>query len=252
MTATVRSAMRALDLIEFLSGQTKETSLSQAADQFSMPKSSTLMLLRTLVARGYVQRTEADRYVLTEEFRTGAFGWQGVPFASLSALAVPEMQRLVTSLRESVTFGVMAAPGYARMLSKVISDEEIRWDSALGVQIPVYCTATGRALLAPLNPVEREAHLSAVPLKQLTPHTIVDKAKITSMLDEIAQQGYNIVMEEFALGGTGVAAPIANGLGRPVAALNISCITSRFHEKRARVIAELIESAAAISRSLPQ
>jgi len=252
MTATVRSAMRALDLIEFLSGETKGTSLSEAADRFSMPKSSTLMLLRTLVARGYVQRTETDLYVLTEEFRTGAFGWQGVPFASLAALAQPVMQSLSRALGESVIFGVMAAPGYARLLSKVISDEEIRWDSELGVQIPLYCTAVGRALLAPLSASERTAHLAAVPLKAVTPHTITDPARISSMLDEIAQQGYNIVMEEFALGGTGVAAPIVNVQGRPVAALNISCVTSRFHDKRAKVISAVMEGAHTISRSLPR
>ena len=252
MTATVRSAMRALDLIEFLSGATRGTSLSEAADRFSMPKSSTLMLLRTLVARGYVQRTENDHYVLTEEFRTGAYGWQGVPFASLAALAQPVMQSLSRSLGESVVFGVMAAPGYARLLSKVISDEEIRWDSELGIQLPMYCTAIGRALLAPLSASERSTHLGAVPMKALTPHTTTDAARILSMLDEIAQQGYNIVMEEFALGGTGVAAPVLNALGRPVAALNISCVTSRFHDKRAKVIAAVTEGASSISRSLPR
>jgi IclR family pca regulon transcriptional regulator len=252
MTATVRSAMRALDLIEFLSGETKGTSLSEAADRFSMPKSSTLMLLRTLVARGYVQRTHGDLYVLTEEFRTGAFGWQGVPFANLAALAQPVMQALSRSLGESVIFGVMAAPGYARLLSKVISDEEIRWDSELGVQIPLYCTAVGRALLAPMSAAERAAHLAAVPLKAVTQHTITDAARICSMLDEIAQQGYNIVMEEFALGGTGVAAPVLNAQGRPVAALNVSCVTSRFHDKRAKVIAAVTEGATTISRSLPR
>ena len=252
MTATVRSAMRALDLIEFLSGETKGTSLSAAADRFSMPKSSTLMLLRTLVARGYVQKTSSDLYVLTEEFRTGAYGWQGVPFASLAALAQPVMQNLSRSLGESVIFGVMASPGYARLLAKVISEEEIRWDSELGVQIPLYCTAVGRALLAPLSASERAAHLAAVPMKLLTPHTITDPARISSMLDEIAQQGYNIVMEEFALGGTGVAAAILNAQKRPVAALNISCVTSRFHDKRAKVISSVLEGAATISRSLPR
>ena len=251
MTATVRSAMRALDLIEYLSGETKGTSLSAAADRFSMPKSSTLMLLRTLVARGYVQKTSGELYVLTEEFRTGAYGWQGVPFANLAALAQPVMQSLSRSLGESVIFGVMASPGYARLLSKVISDEEIRWDSELGVQLPLYCTAVGRALLAPLSASERVAHLAAVPMKSLTPHTITDPARILSMLDEIAQQGYNIVMEEFALGGTGVAAAILNAQKRPVAALNISCVTSRFHDKRAKVIASVLEGAVTISRSLP-
>ena len=252
MTATVRSAMRALDLIEFLSGETKGTSLSEAAERFSMPKSSTLMLLRTLVARGYVQRTETDLYVLTEEFRTGAFGWQGVPFASLAALAQPVMQALSHTLGESVIFGVMSAPGYARLLCKVISDEEIRWDSELGIQLPLYCTAVGRALLAPLSATERAAHLAAVPMKAVTPHTVTDQARICSMLDEIAQQGYNVVMEEFALGGTGVAAPVLNAQGRPVAALNVSCVTSRFHDKRAKVIAAVMEGANTISLSLPR
>ena len=59
---SVRSAARALDLLEHLAQREAGTSLSETAAALSLPKSSTLMLLRTLTSRGYVTRDEADRY----------------------------------------------------------------------------------------------------------------------------------------------------------------------------------------------
>jgi DNA-binding IclR family transcriptional regulator len=252
MTATVRSAMRALDLIELLSGETKGTSLSEAAARFSMPKSSTLMLLRTLVARGYVRRNDSDRYLLSEEFRAGAFGWLGVPFANLTALARPIMQTLSLELGESMTFGIVASPGYARLLAKVTAEVEIRWDSDMTRQLPMYCTAVGRALLSAMPEKQRADHLKAAPIKALTPNTVTSPARLKAMLQEAGKQGYAVVMEEFALGGTGVAVPVLDENGRPVAALNVSCVTGRFHGKRERVISSVIEGAAAIARGLPK
>jgi DNA-binding IclR family transcriptional regulator len=252
MTATVRSAMRALDLIELLSGETRGTSLSEAAARFAMPKSSTLMLLRTLVARGYVRRTDNDRYFLSEEFRAGAFGWLGVPYANLAALAQPVMQAMSRELGESMTFGVVASPGYARLLSKVTAEVEIRWDSDIARPLPMYCTAVGRALLSAMPELERAGHLKAVPLKAVTPNTVTDPARLKALLKKAGPKGHVVVMEEFALGGTGVAAPVLDENRRPVAALNVSCITGRFHGKREKVIASVIAGAATISGGLPK
>ncbi|WP_163068384.1 helix-turn-helix domain-containing protein, partial [Acinetobacter baumannii] len=49
MTATVRSAARVLDVLEYLAGQAGGASLSEASEALGLPKSSTLMLLRTLL-----------------------------------------------------------------------------------------------------------------------------------------------------------------------------------------------------------
>ncbi|MFX5634117.1 helix-turn-helix domain-containing protein, partial [Acinetobacter baumannii] len=66
MTDMVRSDARVLDVLEYLAGQATGASLSEACEALRLPKSSTLMLLRTLLVRGYVTRDAGDRYHLNE------------------------------------------------------------------------------------------------------------------------------------------------------------------------------------------
>src|ERR1043165_10286771 len=87
MTETVRSAARVLDLVEFLATSDSGVTLSEATGGLAAPKSSTLMLLRTLVQRGYAYRdVSSDRYHLSADFRAGAFGREADPLARLSAI----------------------------------------------------------------------------------------------------------------------------------------------------------------------
>ena len=56
MTDNVLSAARVLDLIELIAAASDGVLLREATVRLNAPKSSTLMLLRTLVNRGYVAR----------------------------------------------------------------------------------------------------------------------------------------------------------------------------------------------------
>src|SRR3546814_8855339 len=76
MNDSVRSASRVLDLLELLAGAEDGLSLAEACERLGAPKSSTLMLLRTLAGRGYAVRGDGDRYRLNETFRSGGFGWR--------------------------------------------------------------------------------------------------------------------------------------------------------------------------------
>lgn len=248
MTDPVRSAARVLDLIELLSSEPAGLHLSAAAERLSLPKSSTLMLLRTLVARKYLRRTEADRYVLSPDYHSGAFGWRAAPFAQLTAAAEPTLHALVAALEESATFGVPGDVGEARVLAKVVAPVEVRWDSDISRPIPVYCTAIGRALLSGMAPDERIRQLAALPLRQVTACTVTDPDRILAIVEEAAQRGYVIAAEEAALGGTGVAAPVFDQRGVVIGAVNVSCVTSRVPEKRAAIIDAVVDAAAEIGR----
>ena len=101
MCSTVRSAARVLDVLEYLAGREQGASLSECVVALDLPKSSTLMLLRTVLARGYVTKDEADRYRLNDIFRTYGFGWGGHRFARLIALAKPIMEELCRAVDET-------------------------------------------------------------------------------------------------------------------------------------------------------
>jgi IclR family pca regulon transcriptional regulator len=251
MTETVRSAARVLDLVEFLAGAENGASLSEATGGLAAPKSSTLMLLRTLVQRGYAYRDPAsDRYHLSDHFRAGAFGWVADPLSRLAAVARPVMEAMSDAIGETATLGVLGEGHHARLLTKVVADLDVRYDTDITRPIPLYCTAIGRTLLAHRPADERGQLLGDGPFKAITPYTLTDRGRILALLEEVRRDGFAIVMEEFALGGTGVAAPVFDSRGRIVAALNAGCVTNRFQEKREQVIAAVKRHAALLSRNL--
>ena len=59
--AAVKSADRVLDLFELLAHAGREISHSEISDTLQIPKSSLSQLLKTLIARGYVEVTASGR-----------------------------------------------------------------------------------------------------------------------------------------------------------------------------------------------
>lgn len=248
MTDNVLSAARVLDLVELIAGSPDGVLLREATALLSAPKSSTLMLLRTLVNRGYAYRDPvSERYRLSDEYRAGGFGWRADPHARLVAVARPVMETLSAELGESVTLGAYDRQGAALLLAQVVADVEVRYTATLGRPIPLYCTAIGRVLLSRERPEARPILLGDGPFPALTRHTVTDRDEILRIVARARTEGHAIVMEEFALGGTGVAAPILDAGGHALGALNAGCVTSRFEEKRAQVIAAVMAGAGSIA-----
>jgi DNA-binding IclR family transcriptional regulator len=246
----VPSAARVLDLLEFLAGSDRGASLTAAASSLQLAKSSTLMLLRTLVARGYVVRSDGDLYVLNDTFRRHGFAWGGSRFARLVAVARPVMESLCEQLGETVILGVLTDDGHVRLLAKVIARQDIRYDVDITTPLPAYCTAMGRVLLGSL-PQDRQAEiLNGGDRTKRTPDTVTDLNQLDELVDRAATNGYSIVEEEFALGGTGVSAPLVDSDGRIIAALDVACITTRFQGKRNNIVSAVVAAAANLSSLL--
>ncbi|MFN4176695.1 IclR family transcriptional regulator [Phenylobacterium sp.] len=253
MTDNVLSAGRVLDLLEFIAQAPEAVSLRDATHALAAPKSSTLMLLRTLVNRGYVQRdATTDRYRLSDDFRAGAFGWTVDPNARLVTLARPILEALSREIGETCTLGIWDEPGQARLLVKVVADLDVRYDTDVSRPIPLYCTAIGRALLSTCPAAERARLLGEGPFPAVTRHTLTDRRKILARIEHAAEAGFASVEEEFALGGTGVAAPVLGPDGRALAALNVGCVTNRFEEKREQVIGAVKRWAGVLAAELNQ
>jgi DNA-binding IclR family transcriptional regulator len=249
MSDTVRSAARVLDLLEYLSGQESGAPLSESCEALGLPKSSTLMLLRTLLVRGYVVRDQADRYRLNETFRRHGFGWGGHRYARLIALAEPVMEQLCAEVGESVLLGAPER-GVVKLLSKVVAQQPIRYDVELSTTMPFYGSAMGRVLMAYSSEEQREAMLRASPRVKLTPLTETRIEVLRKIVAAVGEAGIAVIEEEFALGGTGIAAPIFSPDGSILASLDIGCVSPRFPMKRAVILEALPRAAAALTQSL--
>lgn len=237
----VRSAGRVLDILQFLQTQAGPKSLSAIATALLLPKSSTLLLLRTLVTRGYVIRTRNDLYHATIRLAL---------HDRLVEVARPVMREVCAETRETVLLGVLASSGRVRALAKEVSPQDLRYDADLAPLRPGYCTAMGRVLLAGLPPEQQAQLLGVTPLKPFTPHTVTEPDALRTLLGDVAAKGYADVDEEYAIGGAGVAAPVRDAHGGVIAALDIASVKARFNLVRESLTRAAVDAADLISRRL--
>lgn len=205
------------------------------------------MLLRTVVARGYVEHDETGRYSLNEAFRRLGFGWGGQRHARLIAMAQPVMLELCQDLNETV-FLAAASGSVVRLLAKCVSNQIIRYDVDLISEIPYHCTAIGRVLVAYATKEQQAGMLGKAPWKAYTHKTVTDAKRLREIIAEVRAAGYAVVDEEFAVGGTGIAVPIFGPGGNVLAVLDIGCVTNRFEDKKAHIIQSLMTASAGLAR----
>ncbi len=121
-----------------------------------------------------------------------------------------------------------------------------------GIRLPVYCTSTGKVILAHINETRRAKIISQLIFEPRTHKTIISKAAFLQHLREIRQKGYSVCDEELELGMYSIAAPILNYEGEALAAVNISFALVRHREPdRLAKFSEKIKTVAAtVSRAL--
>ena len=249
MNSNIKSAVRVLDILETLSVRQAPVRLGQLAEDLSIPKSSMHGLLGTLVNRGYVQRDDADRYRIAESFREG-FGWVGGFESHLRAIALPIITATRDAIGETVFVCVQRPDLDARLVCKAVSEQAVRYDAQEQSRLPGYGTVMGRVLLAHTDPAEVDAYFARTELRAATPKSITGEAAIRAELEQIRQRGFGAIEEEYAAGGCGTAAPIRDGTGRVVAAVDIATVAQRYADRREEMCRAVLETATAISRRL--
>lgn len=245
--AGVKSATRVLDILEWLAMNPEPAGLQQVVNHFGYPKSSTLALMTTLLERGYVDRDPRDRYRLRDALRTR---WAAGDAGQLLVAAHPAMAALQRAVRETINLGVMNADRQVQVLAKLASPDELRYEADSTQPRPAYCTAMGRILLAFAPPGALDRYLRAAPFPRITPATVTGERALRKLVRQARAEGLAIVLEEFAIGGCGAAAPIFDARGQVAGALNVATVTPRFEARRALILRELKRHAVAISRRL--
>lgn len=251
MNNTVKSAARILDILELFALRREPMRLSEIAAQLDLPKSSALMLLRTLEGRGYLAR-EGERYRLepVSPGEQGEGGWIGGRMARLIRIAEPVMRAMVEQLQDTTVLGVLTAELDVRVIANFISPLPVRYDLSRMTVIPAYSTALGQAMLAFRSADEVEAYIARCGFEPLTEKTITDPAAFRQRLAQIRRRGWAVNYEERFIGAAGTAAPVFDSSGRVVAALNVATVTVRFRRNQKLIVETVQREAAALSRQL--
>lgn len=214
-----------------------------------LPRSSAHGLLMTLVTRGYVVKDASEGYCLSSAFRNNGT-WVAGFEARLKAVALPIMSDASAESGETLFLGARNHSCDCRVICKVVSKQPIRYDAEIGHTLPAYASVMGRVLLAFDDAAAIDGFFAQTDLRKLNEHTITDEARLRQILSDIRKNGFGEIVEEYALGGCGIAAPVRDETGSVIAAMDIATVTQRYLPNRERLLEILRAAALRLSKRL--
>ena len=184
----VKSAVRTVELLEYLAARHDNPArLREISDALDMPRSSAHALLRTLVAQGWV-RCDASGTLYGIGIRALLVGTSYLDSDPYLPLITPFLDELRQDLDETFHLGRLDGTDIVYLATRE-SKQYTRIQSRVGRRLPAYATALGKSLLAERFGVERDAHVPSA-LTPLTTDTIVDRAALDEVLEEVRVRGY--------------------------------------------------------------
>ncbi len=244
----VKSAGRALDVLEALAAAGSPRPLGELSRTLGIPKSSLHALLRTLLSRGWVETDDGGgRFTLgLRALEVGAayLGRDGA-----TGLLGGVLDRLTARFGETAQLFRLDG-GSVVLLARRESPHALRAYHPIGCRLPTHATAAGRALLAQ-RPDDAVDRLLSWPLPARTASTATGPAWLRAELAAVRERGWAAEAQECdpGLAAVAVAVPLrqpateAIALCAPVARLG--------PQTRARMAAALVEAAARVGAGRP-
>ncbi len=210
---------KSVALMEVLGDASRPLGFTALVNASGLNKSSVHRLLTILIDHRLVQYDERGKtYMLGPKLlqlaKKARAGYD------LQSVAYDEMQELFQSYGENVTLGVLkgSSVAYIRTI-EAYHDWSIL--QAPGLREPFHSTATGKVLVAFLSAKARTTLLDDYTFTRYTERTIVTRDDFEQELASVRYRGYGTSDRENVAYVNGIAVPIFNYIGEPIAALNI-------------------------------
>jgi IclR family pca regulon transcriptional regulator len=192
--------------------------LTDVATATGLARPTARRILLTLQELGYV-RADGPGYALTP--RVLDLGVAYVRSTGLWEVARPHMETLSARTNESCSIAQLDGSDIV-YVARVSVPKIVSLAVQIGTRFPALPTSLGKVLLAALPADELERVLAEPSRSGLTPRWRPDRAERDAVLREVRARGWALTDEQLAPGIRSVAAPLRDGGGRVVAALNVN------------------------------
>ncbi len=218
----VQSLERALNILEVMAQEGAHISVSGLASKVNLKVSTVHRLLTTLMHQGYVEQdTNTSKYRLG--LKLLELGNASLYYHDVRSIARPYMEALVDECNETVNLVVLDETEVV-YIDQVESKNMVivKMFAQVGNRGPVYCTASGKCLLAYLPESKLEEILGKIKLVKYTNETIVDTNYLRKELAIIREEGHSFDWGEMEEHVRCVAVPIFDRTGGVVSSISIS------------------------------
>jgi len=232
--ATVKSAIRTLDIIEYIVARDRPLMAQEIAAALGIPVSSLSYLLVTLTERGYLTR-EGRRYSAGPGLeRLQAHS----PAFTLAEKVAPLVRTLRIQLNETTSFFVRR-DWHVEALVTEPSEHALRYAVRTGADAPLHGFSAGKALLAAMPDDELDRYFAETDRQVFTDTTITSEAAMRADIARIRLSGIARTDQEHTPGiiGLGRAARIGDDV---VGAFSVAIPTVRFDAASERRAIDLL------------
>ena len=214
----IEAIARGLDVIRAFHPRQPVMSLTAVATAAGLARPTARRILLTLEQLGYVRAADGG-FELTP--RVLDLGMSYVLSRGLWEVARPHMDKLVARTHESSSIAQLDGSDIV-YVARVAVPKIIALAVTIGTRFPAMQTSLGKVLLAALPPGEAERVLVEPSRSGITPRWQPDAEERAAALREVRARGWALTDQELAPGIRSVAAPLRDGDGTTIAALNVT------------------------------
>ena len=210
---------RTLAIIEILSSHGHAgMTIAEIGRTLELPQNSVFRIVDTLHERGYVERDTARRYTLTGKLLDLAKPKIGDK--SLAGCAFDALCELRDATGETAQLAVRSQHRCV-LIEQAASRQPVKVMGEVGLRIPLYSCAPGKAMLAHLPAPEVDEFFKNITLKRFTSTTLATRKALLADLAGIHQRGYSLDLAEGLDGIHCVGAAVLDANDFPVAAVTV-------------------------------
>ncbi|MCI8515178.1 MAG: IclR family transcriptional regulator [Lachnospiraceae bacterium] len=245
---TIQSVNRVFSILEVLASEGSK-SIAELHMRLGLHKTTLHRMLGTLTELGYVlQNPENGKYYLS--YKIIVLANQTLRWNTAARVATPFLQELVEDCRETVHM-MQREENRVRYIVKIEPNSaNFVMGSYVGMELPMYCTAAGKAMMAGLPEWEVEKIWEENKGTRYTEKTVRSLSELRKQLEEIRRTGVAYDNEEREKGLFCVAVCVPDCQGVPRYGISISAPSARMnvenvgdYERKLKKIQEAVAKA---------
>lgn len=221
----VESVDRALRLVELLQ-RGERLSVKAAAEHLGVVPSTAHRLLNALLYRDFARQGPHHLYQAGPALVARHDG--PITIGTLREVARPGLELLHERIGETAQLMVLHG-GNIRFVDGIESAATLRVGVRIGDQMPAYCSAGGKALLAELSNADLD-RLYQHGLPPWPTARIRTLPELKRRLATVRDTGYGTNLEETEQGVNGLGVTVHTSAGRPLAAFTLAIPSVRFRK----------------------
>lgn len=244
----VKSALRALEILEYFKLNQQRRSMSEIAHDLGYPQSSATVLLKTLITLGYLSYDRQERAYFPTPKVTSLGDW--IPLALFGTGKILEAMRDAhTATGEGIFIGTKSDI-YLQYTRTIESIHALRFHVDEGSIVPLTRSAAGWMLLSSMP----EDRLENLVRRANIACPVQDRVSLKEMeerIAEIREKGYARAQEVPLEGGATIVVPLPVRIQGQPACLALGGVAQRINDNFERYLDALKTAAASVASVEP-